>query len=173
MPRAGFAAPRKVGVRGTLRQRAGVSLGTWLPATNGMIIEQQQILTTQNLAALFSGLSLDAELRPQFPRLAMECFEWLCSRLQFRTETWHARLIAVKNSAYAWRQMVFFCALASGEQQRSFLKWAEGRLAEQAPEFVQRFRPAVIGLSNAMRRASARCGNRRIDARAAISGLDE
>jgi len=35
--------------------RASVPLGTWDPATNGMIIEQQQILTTQNLAALFSG----------------------------------------------------------------------------------------------------------------------
>ena len=34
--------------------RAGVPLGTWDPATNGMIIEQQQILTTQNLAALLT-----------------------------------------------------------------------------------------------------------------------
>jgi hypothetical protein len=38
--------------------RAGVDLGSWDPATNGMIIEQQQIITTQNLAALFVGLGL-------------------------------------------------------------------------------------------------------------------
>ena len=36
--------------------RAGVALGSWRPATNGMIIEQQQILTTQNLAVLFQAI---------------------------------------------------------------------------------------------------------------------
>ncbi|WP_248731056.1 hypothetical protein [Pseudomonas sp. MWU13-2517] len=39
-------------------KRAGAKLGTWHPATNGMILEQQQILTTQNLALLFDELGL-------------------------------------------------------------------------------------------------------------------
>ncbi len=38
--------------------RAGVAYGTGRSAINGMIIEQQQILTTQNLAVLFDGLGL-------------------------------------------------------------------------------------------------------------------
>src|SRR5262249_20586901 len=42
--------------------RGGVPRGTGDPATNGMIIEQQQILTTHNLAALFVALKLSDAL---------------------------------------------------------------------------------------------------------------
>lgn len=64
--------------------RAGVSLGTWDPATNGMIIEQQQILTSQNLAVLFSALGLADRLRGQLPEMAKGCFVWICKRQQVR-----------------------------------------------------------------------------------------
>src|SRR5262249_37443489 len=37
---------------------AGVKLGGWKPAINGMVIEQQQIITSQNLAMVFEALSL-------------------------------------------------------------------------------------------------------------------
>src|SRR5262249_41163031 len=91
--------------------RAGVSLGTWDPATNGMIIEQQQILTTQNLAALFLGLELTAALRGKLAEMAQPCFRWICQRQQMKIDKWHAKLTMLKNTAYAWRQMVFFLAL--------------------------------------------------------------
>jgi len=126
--------------------RAGVPLGTWDPATNGMIIEQQQILTTQNLAALFVGLGLAEVLRPQLADMAKQCFAWICQRQQLRMPQWHARLVMVKNTAYAWRQMIFYLALTTPAQLEDFLQWAEDHLAKQPTEFQTRFRPAFAGL---------------------------
>ncbi len=126
--------------------RAGVSLGTWDPAINGMIIEQQQILTTQNLAALVVGLDLTGSLRGQLVEMARQCFEWICRRLQVRVDKWHSRLIMLKNTAYAWRQMVFFLALLPNRNAADFLLWAEDHLGTQAGDFRNRFRPALNGL---------------------------
>jgi hypothetical protein len=127
--------------------RAGVSLGTWDPATNGMIIEQQQILTTQNLAALFMGLGLPDVLRGQLYEMARQCFRWVVRRQQMRVDRWHARLIMLKNTAYAWRQMVFFLALLPDGSVADFLQWAEGHLDAQREEYRNRFRPALKGLA--------------------------
>jgi hypothetical protein len=127
--------------------RAGVPLGSWEPATNGMIIEQQQILTTQNLAALFAGLDLTDTLRGQLGEMAKRCFVWICKRHQVKTDNWHARLIVVKNTAYAWRQMVFFLALLPTRAVSDFLGWAEDHLNAQREEFRNRFRPALKGLA--------------------------
>lgn len=126
--------------------RAGVSLGTGDPATNGMIIEQQQILTTQNLASLFLALGLTVKLGRLLMKLAQQCFVWICKRQQIKIRKGHARLIMVKNTAYAWRQMIFFLSLTSDGEQRQFLSWAEGHLNRQSDEFQERFRPAMIGL---------------------------
>ncbi|MEO0824652.1 MAG: hypothetical protein AAFX95_01155 [Cyanobacteria bacterium J06639_16] len=126
--------------------RAGVRYGSWDPAINGMIIEQQQILTSQNLAVLFSGLDLVDALEDQLADLAPRCFTWICKRLQMKTNDWHAQLIQVKNTAYAWRQMVFFLSLLSNQQIGDFLNWAEAYLAKQPAKFQNRFRPALRGL---------------------------
>lgn len=126
--------------------RAGVPLGTWDPATNGMIIEQQQILTTQNLAALFSGLELAAMLGEQLHEMARECFTWVCKRQQLKIDTWHPRLIMLKNTAYAWRQMIFFLSLLPPTTISDFLTWAQSYFELQAEEFRTRFRPALNGL---------------------------
>jgi hypothetical protein len=121
--------------------RAGVSLGTWKPAINGMIVEQQQILTTQNLAALYTGLNLTKALQPHLQQMAMTCFEWICRRLQVKARH-HAQLIAVKNSTYAWRQMIFYLSLLPADDVASFLTWAETHLASQPQAFRDRFGPA-------------------------------
>jgi hypothetical protein len=134
--------------------RAGVPLGTWDPATNGMIIEQQQILTTQNLAALFVGLDLAGVLRGQLGEMAKRCFEWVCKRQQVRHDSWHARLKTLKNTAYAWRQMVFFLALLPDRDVTGFLRWAEGHLNAQSEGFRNRFFPALRGLVLVANRAS-------------------
>lgn len=126
--------------------RAGVPLGTWSPATNGMIIEQQQILTTQNLAGLFARLDLTRSVGSQLGDMAKQCFIWICKRQQMRTDNWHGRLIMVKNTAYAWRQMVFFLALLPAERITEFLSWAEDHLDAQSASFKQRFAPALKGL---------------------------
>ena len=117
-------------------------------ACNGTIIEQEQILTTHNLATLFRAFGLAETLRPRMRELAERCFTWICRSLQRKRDPWKAKLQAVKNAAYAWRQMVFFVSMMSDEKQREFLAWAEKQLSAQRAEFRDRFRPAPEGLRN-------------------------
>lgn len=93
-------------------RRAGVTLA-WGGgrARSGSILEQQQILTTKNLAALFAALNLTESLRGQLGGMARRCFEWICKRPPTREREWRPRLRRLKQAAYAWRQMVFFLAL--------------------------------------------------------------
>src|SRR4051812_23310909 len=77
-------------------------------AQNGTVIEQEQILTTHNLAVLFEALGLGDALRPRLRGLSERCFTWVCRSLQQKRDPWKAKLQAVKNAAYAFRQMVFF-----------------------------------------------------------------
>jgi hypothetical protein len=49
-------------------------------AYNGTIIEQEQILTTHNLATLSRTLGLTETLRPRLGDLARYCFVWICRR---------------------------------------------------------------------------------------------
>lgn len=129
--------------------RAGVSFDMWDPAIKGMIIEQQQILTTQNLAALFLGLDLARVLHGRLDEMARQCFEWICRRQQIKIAKWHARLLMLKNTAYAWRQMIFYLALLPQGAVTDFLGWADDHLVQQPEEFVDRFRPALRGLVRA------------------------
>ncbi|MEL7051004.1 MAG: hypothetical protein AAGM45_04365 [Cyanobacteria bacterium J06588_5] len=118
------------------------------PANNGMIIEQQQILTTHNLAALMLSDAIAAQISVAFgdsyQQLAQDCFVWAVQRLQMNAPTWHASLIHLKNAAYAWRQMVFFLTMRGNTQ--SFLIWAKDYLNQQPLEFQRRFQPALVGL---------------------------
>jgi hypothetical protein len=115
-----------------------------------MIIEQQQILTTQNLAVLFDGLDLADALRGRLASLAQLCFTWICRRQQVKANEWHARSIMVKNTAYAWRQMVFFLALLPRAEVQEFISWAEEHMKKQTDDFQTRFRPAMQGLALAV-----------------------
>ncbi|MEU8261597.1 hypothetical protein AB0C02_13380 [Micromonospora sp. NPDC048999] len=47
-------------------------------------------------------------------------------------------LATVKNTAYAWRQMLFFLSLSAGEEQTAFLADAEQRLAVQRLKSAKR-----------------------------------
>ena len=111
---------------------------------NGKVLEQSQILTTHNLAALFTALDLEATLAGRLRALSENCFRWICERPV--SSSWRANLHTVKNSAYAWRQMVFFLALLDAEDVVSFLQWARGHLAEQISPFAQGLHPALNGL---------------------------
>ena len=126
--------------------RAGVSLDTWDPAINGMIIEQQQILTTQNLAALFCALDLAEALRDRLSEMARHCFRWVCRRQQTKTAGWRSRLKMLKNTAYAWRQMIFFLSLVDRDEIAEFIGWAQKHLEKQSEDFRVRFHPALKGL---------------------------
>jgi hypothetical protein len=52
----------------------------WSVARNGQVIEQSQILTTHNLAALFAEAGLRRRLDGRLPLIARRCFRWICRR---------------------------------------------------------------------------------------------
>ncbi len=110
-------------------------------AYNGTILEQAQILTTHNLAVLTDAL----DLALPWPDLARACFTWICRRLRRPDAAWRARLHAIKNAAFAWRQLVYFLAMAPDEIP-GFLAWADAALAAEPADFAARFAPALTGL---------------------------
>lgn len=128
------------------RKRAGVPSGARAPASNGMVIEQQQILTTQNLATLFSVPGLKQGLQEHLGQMAMDCFKWICKRQQVKSAGWHGQLLMLKNTAYAWRQMIVFLALLPKSDLEDFMSWAQSHLEAQPPEFRTRFGPVLTSL---------------------------
>jgi hypothetical protein len=126
-------------------REAGKDKGSWV-AANGAIIEQSQILTTHNLAALLTGLDLDATLRRLAPGLAARTFAWIVRRQQQPAGHFKAGLQMVKNTAYAWRQAIFFLSLCDAGEQARVIDALAGLVAEQNATWAQRFAPAVAGL---------------------------
>ncbi|WP_328456855.1 hypothetical protein [Amycolatopsis sp. NBC_00438] len=114
-------------------------------AANGTVLEQSQILTTQNLAVLVDTLALRPRLRASAPELADGVFTWVVRRLAMRVDNHHAALQTVKNAAYAWRQALFFLSFCDEPAQRA----AVDRLGEQVARagLEDRFGPAVAGLA--------------------------
>lgn len=83
-------------------------------AVNGKVIEQAQILTTHNLAALVNvGITLDwaAQARDA----------WKVTRHHLAKATGEKPLLHRKNAAYAWRQTVFYLALSPRDQVAVFV----------------------------------------------------
>ena len=111
-----------------------------------MILEQAQVLTTHNLAALYDGLALREILDGREGDLARACFAVVCRRMQVFAQDHHARLIALKASAYAWRQMLFFASIASPEEQSAFMPWVEAHFAREDEVFRAVFASAMEGL---------------------------
>jgi hypothetical protein len=63
-----------------------------------------------------------------------------------KMDKWHARLIMLKNTAYAWRQMIFFLSQLPPANTSDFLRWANDYFEAQGEQFRSRFRPALTGL---------------------------
>ncbi len=127
-------------------QRANAPSGGWHSATNGRIIEQQQILTTQNLSLLFGDLGLKALLHHRLGSLAQECFQWICVRQQMKIKFYHSSLVMLKNTAYAWRQMVFYLSMQDDAERRCAIDSIEAHFTAQPIAFRERFLPAIMGL---------------------------
>ena len=87
-------------------QRSGQKQRVGSPACNGMVIEQAQILTTHNLAAL---VQIGVTPAKPWDVLAVEALEQVGVHL--RSAARLQRLVSVKNAAYAWRQAIFFLSL--------------------------------------------------------------
>ncbi len=116
---------------------------------NGAIIEQAQVLTTHNLASLFSALPLAERLGSDgLIQLTQDCFKWTCRRQQRPLMDWRAMLTNAKNCAYAWRQMVFFVSLVPRDAQRRFFEWADDHLSKYSQRSGARLSQALRGLRN-------------------------
>lgn len=133
-----------------VRRAGNESDSSWSAARNGTIIEQQQILTTQNLAVLYLALDLKDLLRPLLQSMIEKCFHWPVNRVQVKSDSYHAKLIALKNSIYAWRQMVFFLSLLDSEEQQKIVAVFQEFLAKQPVEFQIRFSPVISRLVKAI-----------------------
>jgi hypothetical protein len=86
-------------------------------AANGAVLEQAAILTTANLAVLTDALDLGAG----YGDLAGRAFGRAVTLVARLPADGHARLLAVKNAAYAWRQAVFFLGYAEPAEQAAVL----------------------------------------------------
>jgi hypothetical protein len=73
-------------------------------AGNGTIIERQQLLTTQNLAACVVQLGLQLE----WASLAAKAWAWVVHQMDSPPEDFHARLTLRKDTANAVRQIAFY-----------------------------------------------------------------
>ncbi len=117
---------------------------------NGKILEQVQILTTHGLAPLHATLELEALLRPDLSSMAERIFRWICRKGPL-LHTPGARLRALKNIAYAWRQLLFFLSFAEPSELETFRSFARAHLHAQREPFRSRFATALDGLDLAAR----------------------
>jgi len=131
--------------------RAEETPKSWSVARNGTIIEAQQLLTTHNLAPLFAGLSLRERLGDgTLINLAQKCLQWILEQHAQTLPRGHAQLVRMKNTAYAWRQMVFFLSLVASHEQQAFVRFADAQLARAKEPFRTRFAQAIRGLALAI-----------------------
>jgi hypothetical protein len=117
-------------------------------AANGTILEQAQILTTHNLAPLTDALNLREQVAAAAPELADRAFAWLIGQLGIQRDSHHARLHAVKNAAYAWRQAIYFLSLCDHSTQAQALTRLRGHLLGAGEDLQASFGPAVDGLAH-------------------------
>lgn len=123
----------------------GDAQGAWV-AQNGTVIEQEQILTTHNLAVLWTLKGVREALTPEANELARRVFAWICDQYAQRVDDGHARLLRLKNTAYAWRQMVFFLSVGERAEAAQFMDWAEGELARRGDVLPKGLARALAGL---------------------------
>ena len=112
------------------------------PATSGKVIEQAQILTTQNLAVLIKrGVALDP--------LPQSQAAWNATKAHLAKWTNGHRLRHRKNAAYAWRQTIFYLSLASPASVTRFL--GSNRTIAGLPESAATQASAIFcGLTEAL-----------------------
>ncbi|WP_329494499.1 hypothetical protein [Kitasatospora herbaricolor] len=122
------------------RARAG-GAGGW--SGNAMVIEQAQILTTHNLAALVALAGIEPGYG--WAEAARRCFTAVCAltaRLHRDPQGWNT----VKDAAYAWRQMLFHLSLCGAPQRAEVVAWTEAEAARHPGRVADRLAPALAGL---------------------------
>jgi hypothetical protein len=125
--------------------RAGAEKGGFSVAANGTVIEQAQILTTHNLAALTGSAGVGGVMTLDWPNLASRCFDHALV-LTGRVHHDPRPLRTVKDLAYAWRQMLFFLTMSGEDHPAQFVRDARERLVAQPDHVRSRMDPALDGL---------------------------
>jgi len=128
----------------------------WNVAANGVVIERQQIITTQNLAQLFSLFEWKKDSENEIEEAIKKCFVWICKRQQIKLNDYHAKLVMIKNTAYAWRQMVFFLSQLDREKQNEIGEFLYEHLYQQSALFSKMFEPIVTRLVDLVKGKSPR-----------------
>lgn len=140
------------GIRGTqpefaalCRRRAG-TLPSNAVVGNGMVIEQQQILTTQNLAVLLSACSLRQRLVEQSPELVATCAQRLVTLARRVPDRPLPRLRLAKDLAYCCRQLLFFASLRPRSEFALRCREVAAVVASAPPGPRALLAPVVAGL---------------------------
>lgn len=116
-------------------------------AGNGAILEQSQILTTQNLAQLVESLELHAALGDMAPDLAGRTLHWIVERQTQPWNDWRATLQMLKNTAYALRQAIFYMSFCSDVEQARIAAEFSAEIPVDGP--ASALRPVADGLVHA------------------------
>ena len=135
-------------------KRVGISHKTWDTVTNGMILEQMQIITTHNLSVLFLELHLLPSLKPLMCNMSKNCFKWICKRQQVQITDYHSGLIMLKQTAYAWRQMIFYLSFVEIQERLAFITWVQEFFTKQTIEFRVRFSSVLLDLIDVLQENS-------------------
>lgn len=123
-------------------ERAGARGRSGWPAVNGTVIEQAQILTTHNLATLAARVGIAPPAG--WAALARDCFDTVC-RLVHRMGD-RPMPSTIKDTAYAWRQMLFHLSLCEEAERVAVLAWIEADITRRPPPVRARLAPALAGL---------------------------
>ncbi|USQ82353.1 hypothetical protein NFX46_00340 [Streptomyces phaeoluteigriseus] len=124
-------------------------------AANGTVIEQAQILTTHNLATLVHRVGIAPATG--WEDLARRSFGTVC-RLTARMHGNPRPLTTIKDTAYAWRQMLFHLSLCTEEEQARTLTWVAEEAGRQPGHVTDRLAPALTGLRQVAEGGSADTG---------------
>ncbi|MFJ8475915.1 hypothetical protein [Kitasatospora sp. NPDC094011] len=115
-------------------------------AANGTVVEQAQILTTHNLATLVTRAGIDPA--PGWNELALRSFTTVC-RTTARIHGNPYPVTAVKDAAYAWRQMLFQLSLCDPATRTRTLARLDEEAARHPDHVTARLAPALTGLRQA------------------------
>ena len=115
-------------------------------ARNGTVIEQSQILTTHNLAPLVDRLALTSRVSDSGAGWATAAFGWIVKEQTTRYDSWRSQLQMLKNTAYAFRQALFFLSFVDTNTQRQAIDGLRSRAGSESDEWRARFAAVIDGL---------------------------
>ena len=118
---------------------------------NGSILEWMYVISGFSLPGIFESLGSDLLSQEELAKAVRSVLKFVVNELQKCADLgWHDRLLTIKNSAYAWRQMVVLMTRLNDQLDvLEFFVWADAELLKLDGGFGRRFRPILASLANA------------------------